>query len=41
MSIAWARFLNRIETLLPRRMVPFWNAPAGEKMRVFWRDFRE
>ncbi|KAK3735831.1 hypothetical protein QZH41_019932 [Actinostola sp. cb2023] len=36
MSVAWARFLSRIETLLPRRVVPFWNAPAGPKTIFFW-----
>ncbi|KXJ05710.1 Mitochondrial pyruvate carrier 2 [Exaiptasia diaphana] len=36
MSVAWARFLSRIESVVPRRMLPFWNAPAGPKTIFFW-----
>ncbi|EDO33873.1 predicted protein [Nematostella vectensis] len=36
MSAVWTRFLGRIEAVLPSRMVPFWNAPAGPKTIFFW-----
>ena len=29
MSAVWVRFLGRIESVLPARLRPAWNAPAG------------
>lgn len=36
MSALWIRALGRIETMLPARLVPVWNAPAGPKTIHFW-----
>ena len=29
-KVVWGRFLGQIEAVLPRKLVPFWKAPAGE-----------
>lgn len=29
-KVLWVRFLGQIEAALPRRLIPFWKAPAGE-----------
>ena len=29
-KVVWVRFLGQIEATLPRRLVPFWKAPAGK-----------
>lgn len=29
-KVVWVRFLGQIEAALPRRLVPFWKAPAGK-----------
>ena len=32
--VIWTRFLGQIEGALPRKLVPFWKAPAGEYIRM-------
>lgn len=29
-KVLWVRFLGQIEAALPRKLIPFWKAPAGE-----------
>ena len=29
-KVLWVRFLGQIEAALPRRLIPFWKAPAGK-----------
>ncbi|XP_031569809.1 mitochondrial pyruvate carrier 2-like [Actinia tenebrosa] len=36
MSAALARFLSRVETIVPSRMLPFWRAQAGPQTIFFW-----
>ncbi|XP_020622830.1 mitochondrial pyruvate carrier 2-like [Orbicella faveolata] len=35
-KVVWVRFLGQIEAALPRRLVPFWKAPAGPQTIFFW-----
>ncbi|PFX34575.1 mitochondrial pyruvate carrier 2-like [Stylophora pistillata] len=35
-KLVWVRFLGQIEAVLPRRLVPFWKAPAGPQTIFFW-----
>ncbi|RMX55680.1 hypothetical protein pdam_00018730 [Pocillopora damicornis] len=35
-KVVWGRFLGQIEAVLPRKLVPFWKAPAGPQTIFFW-----
>ncbi|XP_068757070.1 mitochondrial pyruvate carrier 2-like [Montipora capricornis] len=35
-KVLWVRFLGQIEAALPRRLIPFWKAPAGPQTIFFW-----
>lgn len=38
-KVVWGRFLGQIEAVLPRKLVPFWKAPAGEYFLLILRYF--
>ena len=38
-KVVWGRFLGQIEAALPRKLVPFWKAPAGEYFLLILRYF--
>ena len=38
-KVVWGRFLGQIEAVLPRKLVPFWKAPAGAYFLLILRYF--